>query len=221
MEHNVTQRGCDRSLSPSTKTVGSGGQREHVCLTSDPLQCVTLPTASSSSENSVNCGCAHPGHQDPKRHLLSSWEPGENVIWALFGLSVHSYIITLKCRFMAGFMYIVLVPRPPPFHRYIHNMSCRKYKLLIVQALSSFLNLSKGLFVKHTQMPFDRWGANCSVNYLYRFLFHVEPNKQKILMLWKKKWMMTFLYKHSLRSLIIGDSREQRSIAIAVTLWSL
>lgn len=186
----------------------------------DPPQRVTLPTTFSFPENSVSCGCAHPGHQDPKCHSVSSWELGENVIWALFGLSLHSNIITWKCRFIAGFMYIVLVPPPPPFHRYIHSMSCRKYKLLIVQALSSFLNLSKGLFVKHTQMPFDRWGANCSVNYLYRFLFHVEPNKQKILMLWKK-WMMTFLCKHSLRSLIIGDSREQRSIAIAVTLWSL
>lgn len=132
----------------------------------------------------------------------------------------HCGFLKSEYRFTTCFMYIFLVPRSPSLHRYIHNVSCRKYKLLIVQALSSFLNLSKGLFVKYTQTPFDRWGANCSVNYLYRFLFHVEPNKQKILML-RKKWMMTFLCKHSLRPLIIGDSKEQRSIAIAVTLWSL
>lgn len=164
--------------------------------------------------------CARPWCKDLYGYLLSSWEQLKNVIWAGVGLSLPRHITTLKCRFIARFMYIFLFPVPPPFHRYIHNMSCRNYKLLITQALSFFLNLSKGLFVKYTQMPFDRWGANCSVNYLYRFLFHVEPNKQKILMLWKK-WMMTFLGKHSLRSLIIGDSWEQRSIAIAVTLWSL
>lgn len=154
MEHNVTQRGCDRSLSPSTKAMGSGGQREHACLTFDPLQCVTLPTASSSSENSVNCGCAHPGHQDPKRHLLSSWEPGENVIfWPVCAQLHHNIEVQIYGRL---YVYCLSPTAPPPFHRYIHNMSCRKYKLLIVQALSSFLNLSKGLFVKHTQMPFDR-----------------------------------------------------------------
>lgn len=172
-------------------------------------------------EKSVYQSCASPGYRDLYCYFLSSWEQLKNVIWAGVGLSLPRHIITLKCRFIYSKLYVYfLTPRAPLFHRYIHKMSCRKYKLLIIQALSFFLNLSKGLFVKYTQMPFDRWGANCSVNYLYRFLFHVEPNKQKILMLWKK-WMMTFLGKHSLRSLIIGDSWEQRSIAIAVALWSL
>lgn len=92
------------------------------------------------------------------------------------------------CRFTFS-LYICLVPRDPFLHSYIHNMSCWKYKLLIIEPLSPFLNLSKGLFVKYTQTPFDRWVANCCANYLYRFLFHVEPNKQKILMLQREKKM--------------------------------
>lgn len=56
-------------------------------------------------------GCVCPWYKT-QSYLPSSQEPGENVIQAFLGLSLHCNIITLKCRFIACFMYIFLVPGP-------------------------------------------------------------------------------------------------------------
>lgn len=91
-----------------------------------------FPLELSFPQKSVNCACVHPCP------LLSSWERGENVIWALFGLTLHSNIITLKCRFIACFMYIFLVPAPPtPLFTdtyttcHVETINCWSYRHLL------------------------------------------------------------------------------------------
>lgn len=84
-------------------------------------------------EKSVYHSCVSPWYKDLCCYLLSSWERLENVIWAGFGLSLHSHIITLKCRFIARFMYIFLLPSPPPHFTdtyttcHVENINCWSY----------------------------------------------------------------------------------------------
>lgn len=84
-------------------------------------------------EKSAYHSCVSPWYKDLCCYLLSSWERLENVIWAGFGLSLHSHIITLKCRFIARFMYIFLLPSPPPHFTdtyttcHVENINCWSY----------------------------------------------------------------------------------------------